>query len=341
MLDRIVATPPVDFRPVAAQKARGTTGMKEKSTVLVVDDERMTLTWLEHMLQAEGYRVLVAENGEDALKALTASGAGISAVVMDFNMPGLNGIEVVEVMKQDPALAYIPVIMTTAVTGDEVVQKGIEAGVYYCLHKPISPALLHTLLASAIHEFDLTKMRQEALNSQRGALAMMDTARFTCQTLVDVEVLSQFLAAAFPDPKRAIIGITELLINAVEHGNLGITYEEKTDLVTEGIWRETADARQKLPEFVNKKVEVVLQRKPDGIYLQISDEGEGFEWWRFLEIDPARATHPNGRGIALANKISFDRLQFTNNGSRVLAVDMQSATTGTAGRNKKSSALVW
>lgn len=340
MLDRIVAAPPVDFRPAAAMQARTVAGGKTKPSVLVVDDDRSTLAYLEHVLQNEGYRVLVAESGEDALKALTASGAAISAVVMDLHMPGLNGIEVVEVMKQNPELAYIPVIMTTASTGDEVVQQGIAAGVYYCLHKPISPALLHTLLESAIHEFDLTKMRQDALNSQRSALACMDTARFTCRTLTEVEVLSQFLAAAFPDPKRAIIGITELLINAVEHGNLGISYEEKTELVTEGVWRDTVDARQKLAAFVGKKVDVVLQRKPDGMYLQISDEGEGFEWWRYLEIDPCRATHPNGRGIALANKISFDRLQFTHNGSRVLGVvDTQPVTK--SGNNKKSSALTW
>lgn len=336
MLNQKVAAPIVDIKPAAIAQARASSSLKTKPTVLVVDDEHSTLIYLEHTLVQQGYRVVLAENGEDALKALNAATVSISAVVMDLNMPGLNGIEVVETMKQSQTLKYIPVIMTTGSSDPEVVREGIAAGVYYCLHKPINAKLLGTLVEAALHEFDQTKTHQQVLASQSEALGMMETDRYTCRTLHEVEVLSQFLALAYPDPKRVIIGISELLINAVEHGNLGMTYEEKNQLVTAGRWRETTDARQKLLEHANKKVDVVLQRKVDGIYLQISDEGEGFEWWRYLEIDPARATHPNGRGIALANKISFNRLQFTHNGSRVLGVvdTAQPSVTGDGGRPK-------
>lgn len=340
MPERVVATPPVDVKPEAMRHARMGRGDSKKNTVLVVDDDRSTLAFLEHVLQQLDYRVLVAEDGEQALKQLNAAAATISAVVMDLNMPGLNGLQVVEAMKQCDTLTYIPVIMTTASIDPNVVRDGIEAGVYYCLHKPIDGALLHSLVEAAIREFDHSRMRREAIESQRDALGMMQTARFSLATLAEVEVLSQFLAGSYPDPQRTLIGISELLINAVEHGNLGISYDEKTRLVTAGLWRGTVDERQKLTEHVNKKVDVVLQRKEDGIYLQISDEGEGFEWWRYLEIDPARATHPNGRGIALANKISFDRLQFTQNGSRVLAVVETQAETA-AGKGKKSATLQW
>lgn len=333
---RAVASPPVDTSPDALLTTSRLSGFREKPTVLAVDDDRHTLAFLEHILTAQGYRVLVASDGEDALKALGASSSHISAVVMDLHMPGLNGLEVVAHMKQRPELAYIPVVMATASDEPEVIREGIDAGVYYCLKKPLDQSLLHSVVAAAIREFDMTRLRQEAIAGQRDAMALLDTSRFLCRTLKDVEVLSQFLAYAYPDPKRAVIGITELLINAVEHGNLGITYEEKQQLVTSGAWRETVDARQQLPEHAGKQVDIVLQRKPEGIYLQVSDEGKGFEWWRYLEIDPSRATHPNGRGIALANKISFDRLQFTQDGSRVLAV-VENHASG----SRRASALKW
>lgn len=313
-------TPPPEKSPDAMLTSTRLSGFHEQPTILAVDDDRAAQIFLEHVLKEQGYQVLLASSGEDALKALQASSQHISAVVMDLHMPGLDGFEVIAQMKQHPEMAYIPVIMATASDRPELVKSAVETGVYYCLKKPLDQSLLNSVVEAAIREFDITRMRHEAITGQRNAMILMETSRFFCKTLKDVEALSQFLACAYPDPKRAIIGITELLINAVEHGNLGISYEEKQQLVKTGAWREAIDARQQMPEHVDKHVDIVLQRKPDGIFLQVSDEGKGFEWWRYLEIDPSRATHPNGRGIALANKISFDRLQFTQDGSRVLAV---------------------
>jgi len=291
-----------------------------KNTVLVVDDDPQIRAFLNHVLGAEGYKVLLAESGEDALQALNASSQNISLVLLDMHMNGISGLDVAREMQKRPELSLIPIIMQTASNEADVIREGIEAGVYYCLIKPLNRQLLIAVADSAIHEFASTQIQQEALQSQRQGMELLETARFTCRTLKDVEVLSHLLSCSFPEPKRAIIGITELLINAVEHGNLGITYDEKTQLVKSGRWRETVESRQKMPEFVHKKVDVVIQNKEDGIYLQITDEGKGFDWWRYLEIDPARASHPNGRGIALANKISFDQLQFSQDGSRVLAM---------------------
>lgn len=336
MTYRAVVTASDDMPVKSPLSSTRLSGLHDKPTVLAVDDDRHMLTFLEHVLTAQGYHVLVACDGEDALKALEASANRISAVIMDLHMPGLNGLEVVAHMKQREEMAYIPVVMATASDEPDIIREGIEAGVYYCLKKPLDQSLLNSVIEAAIREFDMTRMQQEAISGQRSAMALIETSRFFCSTLRDVEVLAQFLACAYPDPKRAIIGITELLINAVEHGNLGVSYQEKQQLVTAGTWRETIEARQAAPEHKDKRVDVVLQNKAEGIYLQVSDEGRGFEWWRYLEIDPSRATHPNGRGIALANKISFDRLQFTQDGSRVLAV----VETGNTG-SRRSSTLKW
>lgn len=299
---------------------RSTFAGQAQKTVLVVDDDPQIRAFLNHVLGADGYVVLLAESGEEALQALNASSQDISLVLLDMHMEGISGLDVAREMQKRPELSLIPIIMQTASTEPDVIREGIEAGVYYCLIKPLNKALLLSLADAAILEYASAQIQKEALVSQRQGMELLETARFTCRTLKEVEVLSHLLSCSFPEPKRALIGITELLINAVEHGNLGLTYDEKTQLVKAGRWRETVESRQLLPEHLHKKVDVVIQHKEDGIYLQITDEGKGFEWWRYLEIDPARASHPNGRGIALANKISFDQLQFTQDGSRVLAV---------------------
>lgn len=301
-------------------RERGNFSDSNRKTVLIVDGDVQILAFLDYVMKTEGYKVLLAKSGKEALQALNASFSDISLVLMDMHMPGISGLDVAQEMQKRPEMTSIPIIMQTASTDPEIIRQGIESGVYYCLTKPINRKLLLSIAESAIRELAATQIQNESLLRQRQGMELVQTARFHCKTLRDVEVLSNLLSCSFPDPDRVIIGITELLINAVEHGNLGVTYEEKTQLVKSGRWRETVDARQRHSDNAHKTVDVVLQRKPDGIYLQITDEGKGFEWWRYMEIDPLRATHPNGRGIALANKISFDQLQYSQDGSRVLAV---------------------
>lgn len=67
------------------------------------------------------------------------------------------------------------------------------------------------------------------------------------------------------------------MVNAVEHGNLGITFEEKANLMLEGIWRDEIAYRQKLPENIGKKVHVKLTNHEEYLTLKIKDDGKGFD----------------------------------------------------------------
>ena len=59
------------------------------------------------------------------------------------------------------------------------------------------------------------------------------------------------------------------------------------------------------------------ERTPSEIILTIRDEGQGFDWQRYLELDPARATDPHGRGIALSKMMSFDEVEYQGAGNVV------------------------
>jgi anti-sigma regulatory factor (Ser/Thr protein kinase) len=142
----------------------------------------------------------------------------------------------------------------------------------------------------------------------------------SCRTLEEAESLSSFLANCFPDSDRALTGISELLVNGVEHGNLGISYDDKTRLMDENIWREEVERRLQLPEYADKKLTVIFEKKDDTYYLQVTDQGDGFNWKSFLEFDPSRASHNHGRGIAMANMIAFDRLVYNEKGNQVTAI---------------------
>ena len=116
------------------------------------------------------------------------------------------------------------------------------------------------------------------------------------------------IASLHPDPDRVEIGLTELLVNAVEHGNLGITYEEKASLLERGGFDAEIARRLALPSLAARKVEVTISRNAVALAIRIQDEGDGFDWLPYLDVDPERALTYNGNGIAIAREMSFDDL---------------------------------
>ena len=74
-----------------------------------------------------------------------------------------------------------------------------------------------------------------------------------------------------------------------------------------------------LPDFVNKKVTVSLDINDDEICFTIKDEGNGFDSERYMQVDPERASNTHGRGIAMARMLSFDRVEYSQDGTTVLA----------------------
>jgi two-component system, OmpR family, alkaline phosphatase synthesis response regulator PhoP len=109
--------------------------MPEK--ILVVDDEKDLLELVEYNLGKEGYKVLTAENGIDALKA--AKKEPPSLIVLDIMLPGMQGLEVLRELKKRPESQNIPVILLTA-KGEELDKVlGLELGADDYVTKPFSP----------------------------------------------------------------------------------------------------------------------------------------------------------------------------------------------------------
>lgn len=291
-----------------------------QTTILAVDDDRTALVMLEAQLQRHDRKIITAGGGEEALRLARLHATVLDAVVLDRMMPGVDGMHVVQSMKQDPALRHIPIVMLTGSDSPEQMREGIDAGVFYYLTKPVRESVLISVLAAALRDRAQSRRLNDAHSIQKEGFHLIDTARFHYRSLDEAEALAVFLSQSFPDPARSVTGLAELLINAVEHGNLGIGYGRKTELLAKGELRGEILRRLELPDYSRKKVEVLLQMKNDAVYVQITDEGEGFDWKSFLIIDPSRATDTHGRGIAQANSQSFDALRYNARGNQVLAV---------------------
>ena len=286
---------------------------------LVVDDHKTMRAMLQAQLKSLGYNTSTACDGKEAWDIIQREYQTIDVVLLDREMPVMNGLEVVALMKANPKLKNIPVIMQTASDSPVQVQEGIDAGVFYYLTKPFNEAMLKSVLSAAIRELHQHKILQAELKLHHTSFNLLDTCRFYYKTLPEAEGLSCFLANCYPNPERVVGGLAELLINAVEHGNLGIAYTEKTWLIKTDTWHDEVMRRIDLPEFKEKRVEVLFSHADDGTYIRITDEGKGFDWKKFLEIDPSRSQDNHGRGIALAKAISFDSITYNAAGNRVTA----------------------
>ncbi|MCS6294303.1 MAG: PAS domain S-box protein [Nitrospira sp.] len=149
-------------------------------------------------------------------------------------------------------------------------------------------------------------------------MQLMHHGRFELRTLDEARHLAELLAYAFPDPTRTQLGLTELFVNGVEHGNLNLSYTEKSALLNIGTLDHEIARRLMLPDFAQKRVRVSLDRTETALRMSITDDGEGFDWNQYLDLDGVRSADGHGRGIAMAKAISFDQLDFQGCGNQVV-----------------------
>lgn len=285
--------------------------------LLVVDDEPVNLEIVSEYLEGEHYSVSVANDGAEALDLLDRNATEFDCVILDRMMPRIDGMEVLRRMKADARFQAIPVIMQTAAASRDQVAEGLALGAYYYLTKPYHQDALRAVVRSALSASRMRGDMQRRIDEYAGVLGLLREGRFRYRTLAEARALAAALASACEDAPTAGMGLVELLINAVEHGNLGIDFQQKSMLLSEGRWEQEVESRLALAEFKEKAVSVDVTRGEEDLRIVITDEGKGFEWQKYLELDESRALHPNGRGIALARNVAFKELEYQGAGNIV------------------------
>lgn len=118
------------------------------------------------------------------------------------------------------------------------------------------------------------------------------------------------------------MSLREILINAIEHGNLNISFEEKTELQANGDYLQFLIDRQKQPEYTNKYVTIEFIVNPSLISFRVTDEGKGFDSKKMLQRkkdDKEIQTLSHGRGIFMVRDF-FDVIEYNDIGNSVYLV---------------------
>ncbi|HEY9770220.1 MAG TPA: response regulator [Coleofasciculaceae cyanobacterium] len=131
-------------------KNRTVTIANTVSTILIAEDSVATRRMLDKVLTAAGYQVLVCRDGQEALDLIEQYQGRIDLILSDVEMPRLNGFELLEKVRAQPAFKNTPIVMATSRTGDRHQQKAKRLGATDYLGKPVQPQQLINTVAALL-----------------------------------------------------------------------------------------------------------------------------------------------------------------------------------------------
>jgi len=290
----------------------------DSGTVLIVEDDKLMADLLVLYLQEADFNCITVTSAEQAWELLNDQHYCFDSILLDRNLPGISGLELLKKIKSSSDLMDLPVIMETAEGSDEAILEGLNNGAYYYLTKPVQQHKLISILQASIGDFRRNAYLKREVKSLSSIFKNCLEGRFQFQTLLDSQRLAIALANMFPQPERTISGLSALMINAVEHGNLEIGYKLKTQLLEQERLIDEIDERLEQAPFSARVGEISLIKDKDKIVTTISDQGHGFDWHPYLTINIDRVFDLHGRGIAMAREVSFDKLEYLGKGNTVV-----------------------
>lgn len=139
--------------------------MKSEKIILIVDDVELNRAILNEFFQKE-YGILEAENGLEALEYIEKYGENIKVVLLDLVMPGMDGFEVLNRLKNSRWFRQIPIILITAENNDSAALKGCIRGVSDIINKPFNPEIVHRRVENIIELYDHKRYLENKLQEQ-------------------------------------------------------------------------------------------------------------------------------------------------------------------------------
>ena len=138
-----------DFANEEGEDGTALEALKVKQQILIVDDSEMNREILTEMLQ-DDFRILEAENGEEALKMLKQYGTGISLMLLDIVMPVMNGFEVLAAMAREHWMDDIPVIMISSEESEDYIRRAYEMGIADYIRRPFDAKIVYQRVFNTI-----------------------------------------------------------------------------------------------------------------------------------------------------------------------------------------------
>jgi CheY-like chemotaxis protein/anti-sigma regulatory factor (Ser/Thr protein kinase) len=289
------------------------------ATVLVVDDAAVDRKLVGGLLsRAPGITVDFAASGDEALTRLQAQRPEL--IVTDLVMPGMSGLDLVaRVVERHPE---IPVILMTGKGSEETAVAALKAGAASYVPK----AVLHQhLLATVQDVLDMVRQR----HTQAQLMGFLRRGQFEFALVNDAELIPTLINyvqslvtnVGLCDEAgviRVCIALEEALRNAMYHGNLELTSDQREgDPIT---YQELIDDRTQREPYAGRTLLVLVDVTADSGRFVIRDQGPGFDPNKLPDpTDPENIEKVSGRGLLLMRTF-MDEVSFNETGNQVTMI---------------------
>lgn len=289
-----------------------------KMKVLVVEDDEDSRTVMVTLAKYEGHEVREAPNGAEGLKVFESFQPDL--VFSDISMPVMDGLQMLERIRAKSHDAIV--VMTTAFGTADYTLKALRLHANDYLVKPILP---QEIIASLQKYANVISAR----SAEEEVVGMILNRQLTLRLGNKVDMLGKIANRLIQETEGRLprfsrlgvrLGLLEILINAIEHGNLGITFDEKSAAMEDGPdeFDKLIAERLAQPENQNRTVLVEFRMDEHQCEWTITDEGKGFDCHMVPDpCDPENIMVKHGRGILLA-RLNFDEVVFREKGNQVV-----------------------
>ena len=226
----------------------GATASTEMTKVLIIDDAPADRRLLRDALEADGFEVEEAEDGQDGLRKLFASRPDV--IILDVLMPSMDGWEVCERVRE---FTETPIVMLTSLDREEEMVKGLELGADDFVSKPVSPRHLIARVKAVVRRAHSHTEETTGFRYDDGTL-LVDTTQH--EVLLDGQAV-----ALSPTEFRLLVALAEAPGRVHEYASLlkrvwGDEYVDDIDFLRVYVWR----LRKKLEKNPDKPVRILTER---------------------------------------------------------------------------------
>jgi DNA-binding response OmpR family regulator len=290
--------------------------------IVLIDDDPAVLSMVGDVLKASGMQVHSFSSGTRAMKALEDSGSpDFDLVISDINMEGMDGFDVIHRVKA--IRSNLPVMLMTGATDLEYAIRAMRMGAANLFQKPLA---MRDLVSSVFHMVELHRELRMAESSLKGLVHESRLFSFSSNELdipsTVLHLTDRLVSLGFANAANVDViamAFHEALVNALEHGNLELESDLKSDLFSEkDAYISLLEMRMSDPVFGSRRIEVEADLTSERFEVTIKDGGRGFDTSRAFTLGDS-VTRRFGRGLAMIYMV-MDEVSFNDVGNQIRMV---------------------
>jgi len=285
----------------------------KKFNILLIDDDKEILNYLKEFFELNNYNTYIAETGYQGIDLFKKH--KIDIVITDLKLPDIEGLEVIKTIKE--INKNTPIFAITGITDKNLINKVMENGASDLIRKPFGTKKLKYLFKRVENYY--LKFKKRDISSF--ILWNKNHFRINNDITIVTKVVDYIFDNCIFDCKNMNflkIALNEIIINAIEHGNLRISHEDKKNLILNDTYLEYIINKAKEDKYKDTFVDIFVYTNNDYLKIIVKDMGDGFDYTSIPDPDdPDNFFKELGRGILIA-KNAFDKLEFNDTGNKVI-----------------------